>query len=495
MSSRSARRRQRKAKQNGKKSAELNTNNAIDHELKQSYQNYGDRFRIIEQPQAIRQLLLHGYIRQNTKKLKHINTYPLDIIKLCINYSGDYELKGIDQILSTIIDVKFEQKPGYEYWMTNDHRFQDRVNKHKEYMEKAKNTPYKLVEYCTFNLNSIFNDLTSFQKRSICKRLIRHKKYPVHELRAWPIEQNENYNTKKNKSKHGNLVFAQFYFIEYILYKRYHTILSLDLSEMNYNDTHILYLCNSIENIIGLITQKKRKKVEDDQKLQEQKSNDEGIKTSAQRPQKENKKRGNNQKNKTTQTNNAKPRYSRNRNAQREIERQLQNMKNLRKQKQLKIDVKMKLNTLNLSGNNGITDKHIPLLLRTIKRYMPDLKSLELSSTKITNKSLPVIMKYNIKTLKIDLSNCKGVTLKGLKKYQRGDYEDETPTLYCYCENMVYFVNEKEEKELDNNKPKGGKYVRGKGKKFKANRKRTLYTGADGVDTGYLSMEDWWAYA
>eukprot|EP01084_Bolivina_argentea_P028779 53455_1 len=99
---------------------------------------------------------------------------------------------------------------------------------------------------------------------------------------------------------------------------------------------------------------------------------------------------------------------------------------------------KTNLEIIDLSHNN-ISNKYIALLLRTVKKYVSSLKKLILAFNNITNKSISIVMKYNIYNLQINLTGCKGITMKALKKHQRGEYNDGNWIRYLYCKNKIYF--------------------------------------------------------
>eukprot|EP01084_Bolivina_argentea_P142090 249641_1 len=203
---------------------------------------------------------------------------------------------------------------------------------------------------------------------------------------------------------------------------------------MNLTDNHVLYLCNAIKNMNKYLLQKQQQMFDDCciEKHTKQKPGNKKLQKSNRKIVSKNVK------------NDIKPIYTKNKKAQKEIERQLSKMKSMKSEG--KVEIQMQLQSINLSVNN-VTDKYLPLLLRTVKKYMPNLKSLDLSSNRITNRSLSTIMKYNIRTIQIDLSSCKGVTLKALNKHKRTHYEENglTADRYHYCKDMVYFLNNKEE--------------------------------------------------
>ena len=448
MSSKSARRRQRKARQNTNKqqseSKSINKSKVTRTHISDDV-NYGDEFKIIEQPIKMGDILLHGYVRENSLMNRLNFVFPMEILSLCLDYFiiHNHNTRAIDDTLwSVAIKMKRDR--------------QDRQG-------KSRNIEFKF--------NETFNNLWSYDKRLVYKRMLLEKKLPISAVKVWPIESCENeYHKEIFKSE-------QFYFLEYMLYKRYNTISSLDLSQMKYYDGDIMYLLNSIQNIAKFISDKNRQKL-----MLKTQSNFTALKSSKKRQQKTHSQDNidaNNVKHRQRRTKKRGdlPIFSKNRAAQKEIERQLLSRGKTSKARYIpksKMDnIEFKLVTLILSDNN-ISDKHLPLLLRTIKRYMPNLKSLSLSNTNISNKSLDVIMKYGIRRLRIDLSKCKKVTLKGLNKYERNGYDGyDRYEKYVYCEDMVYFVNDQEKKQWTVDSPFDSSEVKGisrVGRKFRANR-------------------------
>eukprot|EP01084_Bolivina_argentea_P262238 443412_1 len=72
---------------------------------------------------------------------------------------------------------------------------------------------------------------------------------------------------------------------------------------------------------------------------------------------------------------------------------------------------------IDLSYNNGITDKCIDSLIQTIKKYLPLMKMLNLKKTNITKLAIENIMKYNVNHLTINISQCDKIKLKSLQLY------------------------------------------------------------------------------
>ena len=482
MSSKSARRRKRKAKQNNNNNKHPQQSKIDHNTIKYNDLNYGDKFKIIEQPIKRHNILMHGYLRTNSSSM-HANI-PMEIIKLCLDYFlitklTEVELEIIDNNLWSIIKIEYDQsKPNLSERFIESNaakrkykkqiqRINDKIN---EWLEKRKNNQLK-VENCVFKMEDAFNDLSAYQKGLICQRLLLQRKYPVHSLKVWPIECDDD----KIKI---NLISEQLYFIEYLFYKRHDTLISVDLSEMNYNDHNLLYLLNAMENVTKYTSKKKSQKVQQERAIKNGNGN---LKSSKQRPNKL-------EKDDFERKEDTTPKFSKNRKAQAEIERQLKKAREQKVKGKIHVDIKYKMQSMNLSYNN-ISDKHVALLLRVIKRCMPNMRKLDLSGTNVTNKSLQVIMKYNISRMQIELSACKGVTLKGLNKYARINYDNQEIEKYVYCKGMVYFANENEEGKWVANDRSGANYTRGKGKKLRGNRKRAIYTGGDFWETGYPS--DW----
>ena len=82
----------------------------------------------------------------------------------------------------------------------------------------------------------------------------------------------------------------------------------------------------------------------------------------------------------------------------------------------------LNIQVLDLSLNKKISDKYIHLLLSTIEGFNKNkiMKTLNLRGTSITNLSIGIIAKYQIKGLKIttiDISECNKITLKDLERY------------------------------------------------------------------------------
>eukprot|EP01084_Bolivina_argentea_P013745 25762_1 len=325
--SKSSRRRQRKSKQKAKIQSKENC-------------NYADKFKIIEK--NITDTLVCAYIRQ-IKPHARINIVPYEIQKICDCYFNDESITTLwinKVILPSITNIEYEQR--------------------------KKNKQLKITK-SILKFNDTFNQLTSHDKRLVCKIIIKQKRYPIHKLTLWPIE---NDNTKCT-----NTVFNQLYFLEYILCKRYNTLIELDLCEMNLNDNHLLYLCNGIENLIKYNIIKKEQRIKESEESKSKNENGSNEKHSKQKPDNslQNKSNSNNQKQTPKKTNNT-PVYSKNKRAQREIERQLEKMKQMKQKQQKTVEIKMKLKAIDFSSN-GITDKHMSLLLRMIKKYMPALET------------------------------------------------------------------------------------------------------------------------
>eukprot|EP01083_Nonionella_stella_P008859 25643_1 len=411
MISKSQKRRQRKSKQNKVKKANCMASGG-----------YMNKFKIIENYRKMTDIVISGYLHEIIKSYSNL---PLEIERLCRLFCNDEKM-----IIQTINELPRDTTK--------------LISKDRQ--------PQSILKF-----GKTFNFLYYYEKMVFCRRIIQQqtKELPIHELRVYPDD-----SAQRDGNIDTTALSRQLYFIEYILCKQYNTISKLDLSEMQMNDRHVLYLCNAIENMIQY---RKHMKVEH-------------AKTKQNKPNK--------QKRYDPQT----LKYFGNKKVQKEVQKQFERMQEVKRASVKDMNVKMKLEEVDLSMNN-ISDKYFDLLLRTIKRHAPQMKRLLLSSNNISNKSLANIMKYGIRGLVIDLSSCKGVTLRGLNKYPRTDYDEETPQRYVYCENMVYFVNEKEEQLQDDSKYKKGKRVRGKGKKFRSNKKRALYDGPDAQETG---LPPWW---
>jgi len=453
-------------------------------------QNYEDKFICIEES-GIHSTIFRAYMRQSAQHL--FTVVPTEVHSICFHYFDDEKqtLQDLDAVIPQITDI------WYDGFGKNP---KDNVSQtaYKRFLKQQKDGTLK-IKHCVLKFNHTFTALSSYEKRLLCRRILRQKVYPIHKLVVYPPpdpDPAENANTADadiEAEKSRNFVTEQLFFTEYILCKRYSTLQTLDVSELDLNDEHLLYLCTAIENLIRYNTQRKEKKLQ--AKLKQIESNEDSNKHSQQQPSPKKKKRS---KKKDGDEQIQAKIFGRDSKAVHQILEQQRKMKEEAMKNQKTEPVKMKLKEINLSYNS-IGDRYLPLLLRAIKNHLPDLKLLDLSVTQISNASLPCIIKYDIRRLMVDLSGCTAVTLKELGRYKRTEmFDEERPDKYVYCKDMVYFVNEQEEKQEHRDQSKGGKRIRGKGRKFRANRKRTLYTGRDGIETGYVSDccgGDFWDYA
>eukprot|EP01084_Bolivina_argentea_P244251 409228_1 len=233
----------------------------------------------------------------------------------------------------------------------------------------------QIPTHCTLTFSKTFDELCLPEKRLICKTIIQDRNWPVHILVMWKSKADRN-NYGNNQRK--KWLQKELYCMEYILCQRYNTIIKLDLSDMGFKDIDILYLCNMIQNII--------------------KHNIEWTFSEKQLLVKN-----------TTH----KPKYYKNGEEVKKISKQLI-------QKKVKVDVSMELKELCLS-NNHITDRGLEMLLKTIKKYMPQLKLLDLGHNPITNKSFSTIIasRLNHKKLSINLKGCNAISSKSLDKYKQ----------------------------------------------------------------------------
>lgn len=463
----------RRSRRNKPQNQQAN-NNCDAHQDNQHVQQYHDKFLCIEYP-GFSSTICAAYIHQNTQHLFAV--IPPDVASICFSYFNDDKLKlnELDEVILQITDIVYRGYDGY----INAPRNKDE----RRILEETHKGTLK-VKYCTLKLGRIFNSLSWYEKTLVCRRMVRQKVYPIHELIVYPPDDDIANDEKKSR----NLLAEQLFFTEYILCKRYSTLQKLDLSELQLTDRHLLSLCNGIDEIITYNTQRKQKKqLEANENLQSPNKADAG-KHCEQQPAPQKKSRRNKKKpasNKASADHEISRVFGKNKAVHQVLLQQIETAQDAAKNQQMQ-PVKMKLHELNLS-NNAIGNQYFALLLRTIKAHMPNLKLLEMSLNEISDYALPWIMKYDIRRLRIDLSGC-NVTLKALSKYQRyvNRYDDE---MFVYCKDMVYFVNEKEQQEQQHQEKaiKGGNRVRGKGKKYQASRKRTSFLQCDEDDYARLS--------
>ena len=187
------------------------------------------------------QLICEGYVRQITQNMDDRILY-IDIEKLCHSFCNDEEFMSneLESTLSLIANVQFEIITKLKK-IKNSRRSKSKGVAVEEEMKKPK------VTHCTLELDDTFNALNFYQKRLILRKILKQNKWPIHDLRVW-------------KDDNTTAISEQFYFVEYVLLRRYHSICSLDLSQMDLTDNHLLFFCNLIADVMQYHTDKKKKK-------------------------------------------------------------------------------------------------------------------------------------------------------------------------------------------------------------------------------------------